>query len=198
VINSDDFYYSEAQSSIHYSRTPTGALEIKELIAGNACWIPATLPRIKKQKTLVLADWTAQTWSPHKIGRVIKSLGDLIDQGFSMCMWRDGHVSSITKQDLSKLRSLEVRKEMTLAASDTVRDVAVKENKLTVDQVHVIDNDGLNYILSDREEPEPRVLRTSEIPNLTSQEMNTLVNILKTVRPALHAYPESVCSNKII
>ena len=188
MINSRKFYFTETQSSINYSRTPTGALEIRELIAGNACWIPATLPRVEKQKTLVLADWTAKNWAPEKIEQVIQSLSKLMDQGFSICIWHHGHVSPMNKKDLTKLNRFDVRKNMTLVSSNTVSDVAVKENKLTVDQVQVIDDYWLNYILSDKEEPEPRVLRTSEISALKAliqEEMKDLAKILRSVKPEL-------------
>ncbi|MDF1827455.1 MAG: hypothetical protein P1U39_04170 [Legionellaceae bacterium] len=181
----DGFYYRETQSSIEYRRTPTGALEIKELIAGNACWIPATLPRIQKPKSLVLADWTAKTWSHDKIERVIKSLAYLMNQGFSLYLWRDGHVFSMTRQDLSKLSSPHVRYEMRLAAADVVRDVAVKEQKLSFDQVHVMDDYWLDCILSNNDVPGPRVLRVSDATKLSDEALDDVIEVLTKATPPL-------------
>jgi hypothetical protein len=183
MIGASKFYYSETQSSIQYTRTPTGALALNELIAGKACWMPATLPRVHKKKTLILADWTARNWTPEKREAVIQALGELMDQGFSVGIWRDGHVSSMTQ--LSIRTDLEALRDLRPVSAHTVCEVAVKENELTLDQIQVIDDYWLNYILSETEVLSPRVFRTSELSHLGPQAVDDLVQILKTAKPAL-------------
>jgi hypothetical protein len=184
MTNSSQFYYSETQSSVNYSTRPSGKLDFHKLMAGEKeFWISPTLLREKKQKKLVLADWTASAWSEEKLARVKKEMGTLIEQGFSIYIWRNGEVVPLDKYHLSTLE--ERLSEMTMAFTEDVAHAAVTQNKLTYDQVQVIDDYWLNYILSDHDELQPRVLRTSELPVLTQKMADNLISILNSSTPTL-------------
>ena len=188
------FYYSAAQSSVNYSRTPTGTLVIKELIAGNPCWVAPTLQRDVKRKKLILADWTASTWTPEKIEQVKKTLGEYIDQGFSVYL--EGDATPLDKEQLDCLDNVALRKMISRISPQDVTQAAVIHNGMTQDEVQVIDDYWLRHMINDNKELGPRVLWLSELPDLSQEEMDKLVVILKTSTPAVSTIYHDEFSNK--
>jgi len=185
------FYYSETQSSVTYSRTPTGSLNIKELLAGRPCWVAPALSREKKQKKLILADWTASNWSVEKRNNTLKALGDLIDQGFSIYIWNNDSVLPLDKQQLEMMGNYmsvsgqTLRESITLNSAQEIAQAAVVQQKLTQDQVQVIDDYWLKHLLSGKDELEPRVLRMSEMPDMSPETVDKLADVLKCSTPKL-------------
>jgi uncharacterized protein YjbI with pentapeptide repeats len=185
MTNSSQFYYSQTQSGANYSTMPSGKLDVNKLIAGKkAFWVSPILLREQKQKKLVLADWTASAWSDDKRERVKRAMIDLMDQRFSIYIWRDGTVIPLSKSDLSTWDH-NTLKTMTMAFNEDIAHAAVTQNKLALDEIQVIDDYWLHYILSDYDILAPRVLRTSELPELTPQMAENLVNISKLSTPKL-------------
>jgi len=169
---------------VKYSQVPQGTPDIQRIIASNPkFWIAPTLPIILKQKSLVLADWTASCWLPEKIEMVKKKLGKLIDERFLIYMWQDGRVVPMDKHHLSTLDNRDIRKAMTLAYTLDITKVAVAQNKLTHDEVQVLDDYWLNFVLSADDEPGERIIRTSELSGLSDQEVKSLIKILNTSTP---------------
>ena len=184
------FYYSASQSSVCHSRTPTGNLAIKELIAGQPCWVLPTLPRIDKQKKLILADWTASNWSHKKINDVKTRLGELIEQGFDIYIWQAGQVIPM-RTDLLARSELYT---MSMASVDEVTQAAMAQHKLTYDEIQVIDDYWLNHLVNDTEALAPRVLRISEISVLKPEAMDKLVVMLNKATPELSAIINDIYS----
>jgi hypothetical protein len=134
--NLNAFYYTPEQSSVKYSQNPTGLLDINKLIEGNQkCWISPILPRVAKKKSLVLADWTADSWSPEKIKQVQQSLYDLMREGFSIYLWQDGNVIPMQINQLSLLNRIDIRSSMTLAHNQDIIQASLAQNKLTYTRV---------------------------------------------------------------
>jgi uncharacterized protein YjbI with pentapeptide repeats len=184
--NQNAFYYIQEQSSEQYSRNPKGSLNVNRLINGNQeCWISPVLPRVLKKKSLVLADWTSEKWSLEKIEKVQQSLSQLIGEGFCIYVWQDGRVIPIKMNDLSMLNKTPIRSLITLAHTQDIVQAAVAQNKLTYNEVHVLDDYWINYMLSDEKEPGERVLSTSTISELSSHQLNSLSKILSCKTPKL-------------
>jgi Fe-S cluster assembly iron-binding protein IscA len=182
--NSSRFYYSETQSTTQHTKRPSGMLDVNKLMSGEqACWISPTLLREQKQKKLILADWTASAWSQEKLAHVKNAMKTLVDEGFSIYIWQNGEVIPLDKYHLSTLE--ERFESMTMAFTEDIANAAVTQHKLTYDQVQVIDDYWLNYILNDHDVLEPRVLRTSELPELTPRMAKNLVCILSASTPRL-------------
>ena len=114
---------------------------------------------------------------------VKKKLGKLIDEGFLIYMWQDGRVVPMDKHHLSTLDNRDIRKAMTLAYTLDITKVAVAQNKLTHDEVQVLDDYWLNFVLSAEDEPGERIIRTSELSGLSDQEVKSLIKILNTSTP---------------
>ena len=86
-------------------------------------------------------------------------------------MWQDGRVISMEKNYLSMLDNQDIRRAMSLTYTQEITKAAVTQNKLTHDQVQVLDDYWLNYVLSDEMEPGERVLRTSDISSFLNKEL---------------------------
>lgn len=179
----NQFYYDETQSTVLHTRTPTGNLDVKELIEGRPCWISPVQPRLEKKKTLILADWTATHWSDKKITEVQQALRALIEQGFTLYFWDKDRLKPLTGAQLDSLTDKVFRKKITLAHVKDITRAAVEQNKLAADQVQVLDYYWVNELLSEKEGLGARVIKSSELDNkITYDEnyRNLLCDILTT------------------
>ena len=119
------FYYKQTQSTIHYTRTPTGSLAINALVEGKPCWVAPTSPSVEEPKSLILADWTASDWSLEKTLSVQYKLTELMNEGWAIYLWQNGSVNLMNKQSLSSLHDSNIRQAMTLASSQEIIKAAV-------------------------------------------------------------------------
>src|SRR3990167_1524589 len=181
----EKLYYYETSSTIQYTSTINGDPVISQLAEGKPYWVSLTPPKNKKKKSLVLADWTAPTWSEDKLKQVQKTLSDLIEDGFAIYSWQNGRVIPINKNHLLTMTFINY---MTIASEQEVANAAIaqKENKLTKEQVLVIDNHSLNLLIKKSENSEPRILRTSEIPSdWSDQTLAQMITLLITSTPKI-------------
>jgi hypothetical protein len=191
-----NFKYKLRSGQKEYRRDPPGAIDVSAMIANKPYWVSPTPKCIDKQKTLVLADWTASTWPEEKMEQVRTALGELIDQEFTIYRWSNGLLTPLDKTHLSSNSFHEDCKAMTLASEEEITKTAVTQNKLTRDEVQVVDDYWLNHLLSGKEEPEPRIVRTSQLPDLTREQTTTLVKVLNSSRPKLEKIIHDTFSEK--
>jgi MoxR-like ATPase len=172
------FYYNETQGTAECISPYTGSLDINQLIQGKPCWIPLTQSRENKPKKLVLADWTAWSWTPEKISAVQQKLNELMVQGFSIYMWRDGTVSLMDPYHVSQLEDQRIREAMTLTPESEIVRATVAQHKLPPEQIKVIDNYWLDHLMSDTETLGPRILRTNQLQPEHIIPLNAMLNSL--------------------
>lgn len=98
------FYYTPAQGRLQFTQTPTGILDVNQLIIGKAPWVAPNPCEIKKKK-IILADWTAGNWSANKIIAVQTALMKLIAEGFSLYVEQSGLINPLLKKDLPDLKT---------------------------------------------------------------------------------------------
>lgn len=91
----DEFYYEETESSIRHTYTPTGNLDVSQLIHNKPYWIDPT-PRGKKQKKLVVLDWLVAAYSDERKSMVNDLIRQLKKDGFQIC---DSSDKSLTKDN---------------------------------------------------------------------------------------------------
>ncbi|NBR07848.1 MAG: hypothetical protein EBT92_19085, partial [Planctomycetes bacterium] len=173
----DEFYFSEAQGQEIYTRTPTGNLSVEKLIESKPCWRAPALARIEKPKSLILADWTAAYWSSEKIDGVKKILAELLAQGFSIYIWQNSQVTAMNPELLPTLLG---KFDKRITPGQEIIKAAVMQNKLTSDQIQLIDDYWIDHLLSG---PGPRILRTSELKNLSPDALALLIQISNAARP---------------
>ena len=88
----ETFYYSVPSSKLEYTTELTGTFSIDRLLSGQPAFIKPSISRILKPKTLILADWTFEHWSPLKkiIFRGIFSR--LHAEGFILYIWTNNEL----------------------------------------------------------------------------------------------------------
>lgn len=145
--NPKEFYYSELQSSVSYGDTPTGSLDVGRLIRGQPCWVVTSMPREPKPKKLILADWSASSWSVENIFKIGTELARLMREGFLIYIWQDGRVIPLTAEGLPFLVSESLRHGITPAYPEDIIETAVRQQKLARDQIYILDDYGLSHLL---------------------------------------------------
>ncbi|MBX3709144.1 MAG: AAA family ATPase [Gammaproteobacteria bacterium] len=179
-----DFYYNEKSSEPAYSRTPHGQPDVDRLIRNEAAWKKSHLAVEEKKKTLIFSDWTAQHWSDEKKAQVKNAINKLLDNGFVIYQWQNGKVIPLTKEELSALDCGDKNRKMTLVPPDEIVIAAMNQHSLIKDQVHILDDYWLQYVIEDSDVWRPRILDTSHL-NYNSHEdyLNQVLNILRIANP---------------
>ena len=178
----NDFYYTEKQSGVSHQDSPSGNFDVSQFIRhGKHYWIgPTPIPK-RKQKKLILADWTAKHWERHSdFSRNI--ISNLMADGFSLYIWQDGHVAPLTADLLIHLDNKTVRFAMTPAHPETIIAAAIAEQQLSYDQIHVLDDFWLQNAIH---ESKHRSLRFSHFLYLDEEKRNLLLAMLEKSKPAL-------------
>ena len=177
------FYYTPAQGQLQFTHTPTGVLDVNQLIIGKAPWIVPN-PCKKKQKKIILADWTAANWSPNKIPAVQAALGELIDEGFLLYMEQTGEINPLLKIDLVNLKNKSFRELITVNYPEDIAQSAVSQHHLTRDEIFILDDYWLDYLLG-TDEVKSRKLRFTDLTLALAQHHLNHINVLKKALPPL-------------
>jgi hypothetical protein len=136
--------------------------------------------QILKKKTLILADWRAPSWSLKKIATVREAASQWIQDGFTVYLWQNGHLEPLKKESLYLLTDDDVRKAMTPAFENDIKQIASIEHRLSHDQIEVIDDHHLDSLLDPKQPIDrPRQLRLSEANCLDEKLQIGLLDIVR-------------------
>ncbi|STX50876.1 AAA domain (dynein-related subfamily) [Legionella busanensis] len=175
------FYLLQTVSKRVYQETPTGNIEVNELIKQKPYWIPASLPKKQQPKKIILADWSARNWSEDKISAVIEELTKLIDAGFSVSIWQAGQLTPLTKDNLTILRDKRIRTAMIPAYPDEIRAPNKHYNQ---DNSLILDDYWVSYLVENKPTlTEGRGLKISDYLSLTESEQAKVIAILQQATP---------------
>ncbi|MGQ3887741.1 AAA family ATPase [Legionella sp. CNM-1927-20] len=175
------FYFSETLIKEVYQDSPTGNIEVNELIKQKPYWISPT--EQKRPKKLILADWSARNWSEEKIMTVIEKLTHLIDNGFSIEIWQNGKLVTLTKDNIASLREESVRYAITPAFPEEIR----ANNKLyNQENTLILDNYWISYLLNKSHLTSARGLKVSDYISLSEKEQAKVIAILQANSPFTH------------
>ena len=184
VFNYSLFHYLDKNEGSIYSFKPPGYLNVDRLLKNLAPWKKYGLSSELKPKSLILADWTAAGWSREKLHAAQATLKGLLDKGFPLYTWQNGSVELLTKDNLSDLLQMEYRSNMRPAAQKIIVEAAVKQHSLSQNQIHIIDDYWLDYILSDETEPPVRQLSIEALTN-TPHDVSAVLSVIKQSTPLL-------------
>lgn len=180
------FYYTQAQNKPHFVSTDTGNPSINRLIQGKSdYWISASQSKIKKQKKMILADWTARSWPYNKTKHIQTKISALMKEGFEFYLWQKGYVTLLTQSSLSCLIDHEIRSQMMPKHIDDVVLNAITQHSFTQDEVLVIDDYWMEQILHGKEEPQPRHISLHTFSKLNPEEKTSILNLIQHAKPAL-------------
>src|ERR1044072_8408349 len=101
------FYYYDKTNEIEYNRIPQGGetLDISRMARQLPAWKKLKPTDKKKQKTLILTDWTAAVdWKDDKnLDKAKQIILHLLQEGFPVYIWQDGHFISLKTDNLDLL-----------------------------------------------------------------------------------------------
>ncbi|WP_028388369.1 AAA family ATPase [Legionella fairfieldensis] len=187
------FYYSETQSQINYSRNYTGNLDVNRLIHGKPYWIQPSLPQMKKEKKLILSDWSAQNWSDVKAAKVGSYFNILIEQGFSIYIWHAKEIKPLTQEGILPYLSPGSRAQITPAYPEEIIEAAARHG-LASNTILQLDDHWMRCLLQ-RDDSLPRELIASDFFKIGSIYSHAnLADIIKHAQPPLTSIVSDVFS----
>lgn len=178
-------YYSQPISRIAYSDFPTnGLFNIERFLHGLPCWESISYEQILKPKIVILADWSASSWSEDKILRVQNELKKMIEQGFTIYLSQNNSIIPLSEAALSALTQRETRQKIRLIDHSEIISVAALEYKIPRDHLYILDDYTLRHLLHDELSKE-RYIWVSDLDalNLSREHLYEAVDKLKTLMP---------------
>ena len=178
-----NFYFINKNEASKYSKKPSGYMNVSRLLKNIPSWKQPGLAADTKQRSLILADWTAARWSQKKITDVKIKLARLLDDGFPIYLWQDGKVEPFTIDTLHRLDDKSIRERIKPTFQSSLRSAAIKQHRLTQNQIHILDDYWIDYLLSEKEEPPERSLSMRELNQSPHNKQYILAVIKKSTPP---------------
>lgn len=154
-----EFFYEASTSYIQYQQEATSSLSLDRLIKGNsAFWISPSLHQAPKKKKLILADWSASSWSHEKTIALQKKIQQLIDDGFEVALSNYNSLISLSLNNVHLLSQFSVRRAM---AYQTIEDISASTG-VSCEKLLILDDYWIKQLLSGKIQLEPRVISLYE------------------------------------
>ena len=181
-----NFYYITTQSGRRHQRRASGKPDIARLVRGHAdYWISPSLPKEKKKKKLILADWSASNWSRDKIHAIRTALARLIDHDFKVYLWQTGQLKALMKEELASLDDAGVRAAMMPGTLEEINLAAAAQHHLARDETLTLDDYWVNQLVNKDSELKPRSLSLYDLSVLSTTKQDTVLNLLQQSTPAI-------------
>lgn len=179
------FYYLLSQLGTVYKDYPTDQLDVNRLIALQSYWIDPAPQSIIKCKKLVICDWTLQTRSEPEKNQLIIQLSSLLEEGFELYVWQAGIIRRLGKDNLNDvICSKGALQQITVAEPRDIVTAAIKQQRMTHDDVLLIDDYWVDTILADYNE-NSRVIKITDLLSLDERHQEILIASLKKAKPVL-------------
>jgi len=189
-----EFYYTDRQNSIIYRRQPTASLKFdtNRMLRGLPCWIDDSSDSKEKNKKLIIADWTCFSWSKYKIERIIKELTALMSEGFKIYVWQDGEIIYLEPENMANIfKDEELRNKMFPHDLSSIIQVAGTVNKIKVDELLILDDYWIYYLLHQNKGLQKRCLSVYKVHLLINSDLNIPITFftkfISQSQPALDA-----------
>ena len=192
------FYYFRKTVESKYGYTPTRDLDINRLIRNKAYWKQTRPATLQENKTLILADWTANNWSSKKRELVTQKLFELINDGFSIYIWQSGQVEALTKKNLAEfLNEAQMLDRMTVPAVPAeIEATAINEiPNLVKDQIQILDDYQINGLLQPEAYTYPRELDISEVLE-SKLDLDKLIPAIKRAKPPITSFIDNIVTEE--
>ena len=153
---SEYLYYYEKENKTDYSSIPQGCLDPIRLVQGKPCWAKLVAGGVKKQKTLILADWWAESWGPMMRSEVKVLLAELLHEGFKIYLWLKPKFCALLDDiDINFLDNIDIFQsinecdlsQITPEFKDVLTHKAMEQLKLTKDQLAIVQRVELEKLL---------------------------------------------------
>jgi hypothetical protein len=97
------FISLEISIQSRFSYTPTGDLDLNQLLRNKPYWRQSLSSTIKENTTIILADWSAASWSSEQQQRIIQQFFGLMSAGVIIYAWQAGQLEELNKKNLDQL-----------------------------------------------------------------------------------------------
>ena len=189
LFNFPFLYYQDTQNKAVYTYIPEGQPDIDKLIRGQAPFkrlSQLSQTNCNKQKSLIIADWSAVSWDTSMKAAVKKLVEQLIGDGFPVYIWQDGRVIPLTPEMFVEGKE-SIYSLMTPDSHEYIRQVAAEDHRLTSDQILVLDDYWLENLLVNMETLSIRGLSINKLWDAQNKNRNYLqvLSALRNVSPPL-------------
>ena len=184
MVFNPNFYFVDKNEAPQYSKKPPGYLKVSRLLKNLPPWKKPGLAGETKQRSLIIADWTAAHWSQKKIIAVKNTLAKLLDEGFPVYLWQNGKVLALTKDTLHHLDDQTIRERIKPTFQNNLQSAAIKQHRLSQHQIHILDDYWINYLLSEKDELPERSLSMSDLLQ-TPHNAQYILSVIQKASPPL-------------
>lgn len=154
-----ELFYEVTTSHTQYQQEATSSLSIDRLLKGNnAYWVSPSLHKAPKKKKLILADWSANSWTQEKLGAVQKKIQQLTDDGFDIDLSQNDKLIPLSSKNIHLLNKRFARYAIT---PQTPEEIQVLTG-ISLEKFLILDDYWVKQLLSGKEQMEPRVLSSYE------------------------------------
>ena len=178
-----EFYHLSTQDHIRYINTMTGgAYNVFRAMLFLPAWALPFSRQLKPRK-LILSDYAAMDWSVDKIKALQEALAQLMDLGFEIYIEEYKKTKPLLKEDLPELSRDRLRRRMNPCFPQELIDTAVKQHRLSADELFVLDHDWIKVLLDELPINSPKELSLSEFYHLNSENREKLIKVLQEGSP---------------
>ena len=196
------YYHDTKSTKSKCTYQPTGDFVFRKFAQSKPYWRQGGGAAIKKNKTLILADWTVENWSAEKRQAVINKLFEALEAGFSIYAWQSGQIEEINKDNLLRLlKDPQVLERMASpTATKDIVDAAVQELPNSAgDDILVLDDFQINGLLHPevfaRPNAQPRELDVAKILKYKHNK-DHLIAVLGTMKPPIEGFTDTEVSEE--
>ena len=184
-----NFYFTQAQSNVAYTREPTGKLNIARMLKNKPYWALPSSMRDKKQKKLILSDWSRLFWTEEKKNLITAILNQCIDEGFYLYLISNAEPielsEPINKEQLEEdLHSVTKGSNKPRYREDII-SAAIEQKKLIRDEIVILDDHAIQQLLNQNGKPEEYTLSTYSFIRTPEAERENLLDFLKQAMPPI-------------
>ena len=186
--------YNHTVDEKTYTREPQKTISIQRLIQSKPYWEQLTSSSRREKKTLVLSDWTADSWSNTLRVEMLLLFSDLLEQGFSIYLWQTNVLKQL--RDVEVFNNADVLSKITPEYPQRILQLAVQQLNLSADTIHLLDDYQLT-LLQGKSPSEPRSIRLSALSDDCSYKL-MIKTLLRTCKPHVVFIRQDVFSDDTI
>lgn len=192
ITYADILFEKPKESSDHYTSVQQTHFSMQRIIDHQKrYWITQNPSPVPKPKILLLADWSAPNWSERKTMDVITRLTQVLEDGFRLYVWQNGHLESLTKETIFYLQNPAFRWNITPISQQQVIDTAVQQiTRVGPKQLHVVDHYWMNYFLDGGGSAVSAtyVVRYSDLPDPSTDALSVVLKLLENNIPKVSQF----------
>ncbi|KTD32109.1 AAA domain (dynein-related subfamily) [Legionella moravica] len=197
----NEFYYTQTQQSPEYTRTPTGNLSVMRLIeCQDAYWIKP-IKQVKKQKKLIVQDWTISYWTERKTRIVKEAFNELLDQGFTLYFRHKDSLQVVTQSNLGHFLDERHNTKQSFTHVNKILNESSIMLGCSIDELFVLDDHWISCLIEQDAVPSIRRLDINYFRRLPLHLHDPFFSFIRITQPSLQqliVYKQNVQNNLLV